>query len=103
MLQRCLNLSAIIKRTPLTVSWRAASNATAMDAKDLSDSSSFSLPGAHLRPVDAKPVFLFNLGSPLIVDSLEVTNRNARKPKKANHGKRAVCHVRRRANVSSRD
>ncbi len=103
MLQRCLRLSAIIKWTPLPLSWRAASNATAMNAKDLPDSSSFSLPGAHLRPVDAKPIFLFNLGSSLIVDSLEVTHRGSRKPNKANHGKRPVCHFRRRANVSSRD
>ncbi len=103
MLQRCLSLSAIIKRTHLPLSWRAASNATAMRAKELPDSLSMSLPGAHLRPVDAKPIIVFNLGSSLIVSSLEVTNRNARRPKKANHGTRAVCHIRRRANVSSRN
>ncbi len=103
MLQRCLTLSAIIKqRGFITVSWRAASNAAAMNAKDSSDSSLLvSLPGAHLRPVDdAKPGFFFSLGSPRIVDSLEVMHRTARKPKKANHGKRAVCNIRRRANVS---
>ncbi len=102
MLQRCLTLSAIIKRAPLPVSWRAVStNAAFMNAKDLSDSSLFFMSGADHRPVDAKPGFSFDLGSPHIVDSLEIMKRNARKPKKANHGKRAVCHVRRRANVST--
>ncbi len=80
------------------------SNAVAVNAKDSSDSSLlFSLPGANLRPVDnaKQGGFLFNLGSHRSpVDSLEVMNRNARKPKKANHGKRAVCNVRRRENVS---
>jgi hypothetical protein len=49
----------------------------------------------------ANKMLVLNSKTPYSMNTVRNMNRNARRPKKANHGKRPVCHARRREKAKS--